>query len=154
MGDVGDKEKDELANAGEAELVIGIKDFLTSLATYDTSLLTAFNKLVDALNNRQWKTVGDLCDDNVTLTTLDKPKTYRHKQPVIEYIKTKIAKDHPTLSPITVNPDSTTGIVDGEAWWYDNDYGVPTKGHIYYKFIFVLHSDDIWYAVNLFGTPD
>jgi hypothetical protein len=146
MDDASDKERDELVN--------GVKDFLRSVATYNSSLLLAFYNLVDALNNRQWKTVGDLCDDGVTLTSLDNPTTYRGKQPVVHYIKTKIAKDHPILSPITVHPDSTTGIVAGKAWWYDRDNSIPTKGHISYQFIFVLHSDGNWYAVNLSGTPD
>jgi hypothetical protein len=53
-----------------------------------------------------------------------------------------------------VNPDSVTGIVAGVAWWYDRDNNIPTKGHILYRFTFVLHSDGNWYAVNLFGTPD
>src|SRR5258708_20312738 len=120
MDDASDKERDELVNQ--------VKDFLRGVATYDSSLLVAFGNLVDALNNRQWKTVGDLCDDSVTLTSLDYPTTYRGKQPVVRYIKTKIAKDHPILSPITVNADSTTGIVDGAPWWYDRDNSIPTKG--------------------------
>jgi hypothetical protein len=141
-----DKEKVELAK--------GVEYFLSSVATYSSSLLTAFNNIVNALNYYQWETVRDLCDDGVTITSLDKPKTYTGKQAVVNYIKNKIAKDHPILSPITVNPNSTTGMVSGKAWWFDQDNNIPTKTHICYQFIFVLHSDGNWYAVNLYGTPD
>jgi hypothetical protein len=146
---------DKASEKQRDERVKGVNDFLNSLTTLDDSLLTAFTKVVNALNAGDWQTVRDVCDDNVVLTTVDNPATYRNKGRVIAYIKTKIAKDQPILATITVKPDSTTGIVNGIAWWEDRDNNVPTTRKISYQFIFNWHdAEQKWYLLNLWGTPD
>jgi hypothetical protein len=134
--------------------VKSVHEFLHALTIRSNILSTAFSNLVDALNNEDWAAVRDLLDENVQLTSLDYPTTYVGKGRVVAYIKTKIAKDEPVLITQQVYPDAITGIVTGNALWVDNDNGRRTISPITYKFIFVLHSDNNWYAVNLSGSPD
>lgn len=117
--------------------------FLQSLTLFDNTLLMAFTKVVNALNAEDWQTVIALFDDNVVLTTLDTPFTIRGKVPVTNYIKNKIANDHPALIPIPpVNADATTGVVEGTALWDDDDDGTRTLDPINYKFTFSWHASE------------
>ena len=137
------------------ELVRNVSEFLLSLQTHDNSLLNRFTEAVNDLNAQNWQAVKSLMDDNVVLTGLDHPTTFRGKEPVLQYIRNKIARDQPVLTPIDVNPNSTTGVVDGTAFWQDNDNGVRTNRKITYKFVFSWHVDTKqWFLLNLSGSPD
>jgi hypothetical protein len=132
-----------------------VTTFLASVATRNRSLLDAFNRLVNAFNHRDFQTVDNMLDDNVTLTTLDPPVTKTPKSQVAPYIPNKIANDDPIFIPLPpINVNSTTGLVWGKATWLDNDNGAPTSSIIFYWFTFILHSDGLWYVLYLAGTPD
>jgi hypothetical protein len=120
-----------------------------------TDLCNAFNNASENDDKNAWKTVSDMLVDDVVLTTLDSPTTIINKGRVTAYIKTKIAKDHPGLSRVQPHPDPdpTTGIVAGTAFWSDNDSGVPTNRKITFKFVFSWENND-WYVVSLSGSPD
>ena len=138
-----------------SEFVTRAREFLSSLTTLDNSLLSTFTNAVNAFNAEDWPAVYALLDDNVVLTTVDEPKTIRGKDQVTRYLENKIATDHPALSPIEVNADATTGVVQGKAFWDDDDNGKRTRRIITYKFVFNWHANEQrWYLLNLWGSPD
>lgn len=127
------------------------------------TLAKTFLQAVDAFNNRDWKKLESLLDDNVILNRIDDPSgadSIIGKAEVSKYLENEVAKDKPKFTPKDGwTPDGRTGTVKGVAVWLDHDTDqngnvVTTKRDITFSFIFTLHKPTGWLIVNLYGSPE
>lgn len=119
-----------------------------------TTLLEAFFKAVDALNQQDIAKVQGLLHNDVVLNKIhDQTSTVRGKPDVVKFLGGKMKDHRPELKPISpVSVDSRTGIVRGVAMWEDHEPEGDLKELVDYSFAFTLGPGG-WLISNMYASP-
>lgn len=126
---------------------------LTQMNEY-TTLLEAFFKAVDALNDRDIARVQGLLHNDVVLNKIhDQTGSVRGKSDVVTFLDGKMKNHRPELKPISpVSVDSRTGVVSGVAMWEDHEPEGDLNELVDYSFAFTKGSSG-WLINNMYASP-